>query len=106
MLEVWDAADPFDAVARWLDERGFFDDPAADARADLFLAYRCSEFLRRSNRPAPPEPLRLPYAACRIRPATTDRAPESFALGDWEPTWSPREHGAAVEAVRAATSTR
>jgi para-aminobenzoate synthetase component I len=102
VLEVWDAADPFDAVARWLEERGFFDDPAADARADLFLAYRCSEFLRRSNHPAPPEPLRLPYAACRIRPATTDRAPESFALGDWEPTWSPREHGAAVEAVRAA----
>jgi para-aminobenzoate synthetase component I len=102
VFEVWDAADPFDAVARWLEERGFFDDASAETRADLFLAYRCSEQLRRSNHPAPPEPVRLPYAACRIRPATTGPAPGSFALGDWEPTWSPREHGAAVEAVREA----
>jgi para-aminobenzoate synthetase component I len=102
VLEVWDAADPFDAVARWLEERDFFADPSAETRADLFLAYRCSEQLRRSNHPAPPEPVRLPYAACRIRPATTGPAPGSFALGDWEPTWSPREHGAAVEAVREA----
>jgi para-aminobenzoate synthetase component 1 len=103
VLEVWDAADPFDAVAGWLEERGFFADPARDVCADLFLAYRISDGLRRTDVPAPPEPARLPLAACRIRPAPAERPrPAPFSLGGWEPTWPERDYAAAIEAVREA----
>jgi len=100
MLEVWDDADPFAAVEDYLTARGFFGGPDT-ARADVFLAYRASGALRRADTPAPPEPCRLPLAACRIRPAREDRpAPGSCTLGDWEATWPPRDYGAAVEGVR------
>jgi para-aminobenzoate synthetase component 1 len=101
VLEVWDAADPFDALAGWLDERGFFAEPDSDARADVFLAYRISERLRRGTSPAPAEPCRLPLAACRIRPAGERRpTPGPYRIGGWEPTWAARDYAAAVDAVR------
>jgi len=100
MLEVWDGADPFAAVEDHLTARGFLGGPG-DAVADVFFAYRISETLRRVGTPAPPEPCRLPRAACRIRRAQEERpAPGPCTLGTWEPTWAARDYGAAVDAVR------
>ena len=36
MLEVWDARDPFDAVAEYLDDAGFF---GGDEPADVYFGY-------------------------------------------------------------------
>jgi para-aminobenzoate synthetase component 1 len=103
MLEVWDAADPFAEVAGFLDERDFFAGPADGALAEVFLAYGISGRLRRTAGPAPPEPCAVPLAACRIRePGEARPAPGAFSLGAWSPTWTARDHGAAVDAVRKA----
>ncbi len=71
--------------------------------ADVYLGYGLSDSLRRGQTPSPPEPCPLPPAAVRIRPE--DEAPIAaggFSIGDWEQTWSPAEHAAAVDAVREA----
>jgi para-aminobenzoate synthetase component 1 len=100
VLEVWDSGDPFGDVERYLAERGFHE--REGAFADVFLAYRASNRLRRLAAPAPPEPCPLPLAACRIREWGDVRPAGSAWIGDWETTWSPAEYGAAVDAVRAA----
>jgi para-aminobenzoate synthetase component 1 len=100
VLEVWDSGDPFGDVERYLAGRGFHE--REGAFADVFLAYRTSERLRRLATPAPPEPCPLPLAACRIRAWGDVRPAGSARIGDWEATWSPTEYGAAVDAVRAA----
>jgi para-aminobenzoate synthetase component 1 len=100
MLEVWDSRDPFAAVAAWLDDQGFIRG-RPDAVAELFFAYRISDGLRREATPAPPEPCRVPLAACRIR--TGDRpAPGAYEIGTWEPSRPAAEYADAIEAVRAA----
>ena len=102
MLELWDARrDPFRQIESYLREASFF---GADGLiADLYLGYGLSERLRRSAEPGPPEPCRLPLAACRIRPAGEDPPhARAFSAGEWQRTWEDAEYAAAVEAVRAA----
>ncbi len=82
---------------------GFFEGGAAGLVADVYLGYRLGGVLRRTDVPDPPEPCSLPAAAVRIRPADEEPpAAGGFEIGRWERTWSDDEHGAAVEAVRAA----
>jgi para-aminobenzoate synthetase component 1 len=50
--------------------------------------------------PSAPEPCRLPAVAYSLDPQPV--AHGSFAVGDWEATWSEREYAEAVETVRAA----
>ncbi len=97
MLEVWDARDPFDAVAEYLEDAGFY---GGTRPADVYLGYAMSDRLRRLSLPAPPEPCALPLAACRIGPAAT--APQEIQIGSWEHTWRPEDYGQAIRAVRSA----
>ncbi len=102
VLEVWDADDPLGAVERHLTETGFLGGPGGRV-ADLYLGYGISDALRRGPADAPPEPCRLPLAACRIRPATEALPPGGrFSVGPWERTWDDDAYGDAVAAVRAA----
>jgi len=103
MLEVWEGADPVGELCAYLEERRFFADGERDVVADVLLAYRASDALRRLPVAAPPEPCPLPLAACRIRPAAEPAvSPGSFAIGDWETTWAPGDYAAAVDDVRTA----
>jgi para-aminobenzoate synthetase component I len=82
---------------------GFFTGRDEGLVADVYLGYGLSRRLRRTHAPDPPEPCPLPAAAVGIRRA--DEPPPKagrFQVGAWERTWSDEEHGAAVEAVRAA----
>ena len=84
----------------------FVADLGPDGAADVFLAYRLGDELRRETWPASPgEPCALPLIAVeeRGRPA---REPSSYRIGEWTPTWAPDDYAAAVREVRAATSTR
>jgi para-aminobenzoate synthetase component 1 len=84
-----------------LADEGFF--AASGVVADVYLGYRLSEPLRRTSAPAPPEPCPLPAVAYRIRPAAAaPRRAGRYRIGDWEPSWSPDEYAATVEAVRSA----
>jgi para-aminobenzoate synthetase component 1 len=99
MLELWQSDDPFAEVEDYL---------ARELReglvADVFLAYRISDTLRRTTVAAPPEPCRLPLAAARVRHAgLSGLQPQArFSVGRWERSWDDREYAAAVDAVRAA----
>ena len=95
MLEVWEPAGAFEALERWLA------DTLRDGDlADVFVAYRAGDVLRRASWPSPPEPCRLPVVAAAVRRDAP--APGAFRLGEWEQSWSSAEHAAAVEEVRAA----
>ena len=99
MIEVGSLAD----VEATLRAHGFFGGDAEGVVADVYLGYGLSDSLRRGQKPSPPEPCPLPPAAVRIRPE--DEAPiaaGSFSIGDWEQTWSPTEHAAAIDGVREA----
>ena len=99
MIEVGSLAE----VETTLRAHGFFGGGAEGVVADVYLGYGLSDSLRRGQTPSPPEPCPLPPAAVRIRPE--DEAPivaGGFSIGDWEQTWSPAEHAAAVDAVREA----
>ena len=91
------------AVETTLRAHGFFGGGAAGVVADVYLGYRLSDALRRRQKPSAPEPCPLPGAALRIR-AEDESPPDAggFSIGEWEQTWSPAEHAAAVEAVREA----
>ncbi len=98
VLEVWDTArDPFDAVAEYLEDAGFY---GGTQPADVYFGYGISDRLRRLSLPAAPEPCALPLAACRIGRA--DSAPSQIEIGSWEHTWHPDDYGQAIRAVRAA----
>ena len=74
-----------------------------DLVARVYVGYGCSDALRRTAGPAPPEPCPLPAVACSIE--TRDRrvpAVGRYAVGAWRASWSEPEYAAAVEAVRAA----
>src|SRR5436309_4062432 len=100
MLELHDPAGAFETLESYLGEhlrQGF--------AADVFLGYGLSSALRRDATPPPPEPCRLPLAACRIRPERPQGATWNAAacrVGAWEETWSDADHAAAVDEVRAA----
>ena len=103
MLEVWSSADPFAEVEDYLLSAGFFADHAREAVADVFFAYRISDTLRRTRRPAPQEPCALPLAAARVRVADEPPVPAgSFGLGEWATTWASEDYGAAIGAIREA----
>ena len=75
-----------------------------DVVARVYVGYACSEALRRTGVPAPPEPCPLPAVTCSIEPAVprAARRPGPYAVGDWRLSWSGAEYAAAVDAVRAA----
>jgi para-aminobenzoate synthetase component I len=91
------------AVETTLRAHGFFGGGAAGVVADIYLGYGLSKALRRGQKPSAPEPCPLPGAALRIR-SENESPPEAggFSIGEWEQTWSPAEHAAAVQAVREA----
>jgi para-aminobenzoate synthetase component 1 len=74
-----------------------------DVVARVYVGYRCSEVLRRTDAPAPPEPCPLPAVALSIEPrdARGDE-PGGYEVGSWRASWSEREYAAAVDEVRAA----
>jgi para-aminobenzoate synthetase component I len=103
VLELHSASGAFERIDEYLRDAGFFTGGAQGLVADLYLGYGLSEMLRRTARPAPPEPAPLPLAACRIhrgdeRPTRSGR----FRIGDWRRTWSDDDYAAAIEAVQAA----
>jgi para-aminobenzoate synthetase component I len=103
VLEVWSADDPLAEVESYLREAGFFGGGAEGVVADVFVAYGISRSLRRTPRPDPPEPCRLPLAAARIRPADEPPRPTgSFSLGEWERSFDDAGYSSAIAAVRAA----
>ena len=99
MLELYEAAGAFEALERYL-----HDGLAEGLAADVYLGYALGAGLRREAGPAPPEPCPLPLAAARIRPAAQRPvfSPAAFRVGDWEASWTPGEHAAAVEEAQAA----
>ena len=100
VLEVWKPEGAFAAVEDYLGGEGFFAGAAGDY-ADLFLGYGLSQSIRREPHPGPPEPCRLPLAACRIRRLDEEpRADGEFSIGEWEPTWDPADYAEAIGAVR------
>ncbi|HUJ91143.1 MAG TPA: anthranilate synthase component I family protein [Gaiellaceae bacterium] len=74
-----------------------------DVVARVYVGYACSEALRRTGVPAPPEPCPLPAVACSIEPVVpcTPWRPGPYAVGDWRLSWSGAEYAAAVDSVRA-----
>jgi para-aminobenzoate synthetase component I len=98
VLELWTPDGAFEALEAYLAE-----ELRPGLVADVFLGYGLSESLRRLPAPPPPEPCRLPLVACRVRgEGGQEPRAGSFALGEWERTWSDAAYLAAVEAVRAA----
>ena len=103
MLELHTAEGAFGEVEAYLREAGFFAGGAEGLCADLYLGYGLSSAIRRAAWPDPPEPCRLPLAACRIRPADEAGPPAgAFAVGDWHATWDEAAYATAIEAVKAA----
>jgi para-aminobenzoate synthetase component I len=99
MFELWSPENAFVRIEEYLDGQGFFG--ADGVVADLYLGYGLSRFLRRTDHPAPPEPCRLPLAACRVRPNLEQGPPPgAFAIGEWETSWEPDDYASAIEAVR------
>ena len=81
---------------------GFFS--RDDVVAHVYVGYRCSDSLRRTGTPAPPEPCALPAVAYSIAPRR-GAAPASgggCAIGSWRASWSEAEYADAVDVVRAA----
>jgi para-aminobenzoate synthetase component 1 len=101
VLELYEAEGAFEALERYLADRGFFG--GNRVVADLYLGYGLSRVLRRTATPDPPEPCRLPLLACHIR-GEGDAPPAAgpVRIGAWERTWTDEEYAAAVEAVQTA----
>jgi para-aminobenzoate synthetase component 1 len=76
---------------------GFFE---GEATARVYVGYRCSDALRRTDAPAPPEPCPLPAVAYALDPP--DDTTGDYTIGDWQASWSERDYAEAVDAVRAA----
>ena len=93
--------DSLTALEAYLEDEGFF--AASGVVADVFLAYRLAERLRRTSMPSPPEPCPLPLVACRIRAEDEQPRPGgAFAAGDWERSWDDVGYAEAIAAVQAA----
>jgi para-aminobenzoate synthetase component 1 len=101
MLELRQADGAFAAIEDYLRDARFFGPDAHGLVADLFLGYGLSQTIRRTDSPDPPEPCRLPLAACRIHGLDEKlSAAGDFRIGEWELTWSDADYAAAVEAVK------
>jgi para-aminobenzoate synthetase component I len=74
-----------------------------DVVARVYVGYGCSDVLRRTAVPSPPEPCVLPPVAVSIEPRDLRRVPGgAYSVGDWRASWSEDEYAAAVDEVRAA----
>jgi para-aminobenzoate synthetase component 1 len=74
-----------------------------DQVADVFLAYRLGDALRREPWPSPPEPCRLPLIAVDVRDTGSTVRPAPWCrIGAWQATWTGDDYASAVEEVRAA----
>jgi para-aminobenzoate synthetase component I len=98
MLELYEPEGAFERLEEYL---------AGELRdgfvADVYLGYGLSATLRREPWPLPPEPCLLPVLAARVRPCIeSTQSGVGFRAGEWDASWSPEEHAAAVEEVRAA----
>lgn len=116
MLVVHEPVGAFERIEAHLREAGFFSDggrAAQGRRADVYLGYRLSEPLRRTGRPARPEPLALPVAACHVRDAEANEPASGgyrvggyrvggYRVGAWERTWQAADYAAAVARAREA----
>jgi para-aminobenzoate synthetase component 1 len=109
LLEVHEAAGALEAIEGHLRDAGFFSAAAGGAvgrRAEVYLGYALSETLRRNRRPARPEPVALPLAACRILEAAPEPLPPvaagTWQVGPWETTWAADRYAAAVREARQA----
>jgi para-aminobenzoate synthetase component I len=102
MLELRSPERSFERIEDWLRGQGFFAPGGEDLVADLYLGYGLSEPLRRTTRPAPPEPCPLPVAAVAVRDVSRGQSPGQVRIGPWERSWTDAEYAEAVEAVRAA----
>jgi para-aminobenzoate synthetase component 1 len=73
-----------------------------DLVAHVYIGYRCSDPLRRTATPAPPEPCSLPAVAYEIERAEA-RPVEAgnYTIGAWHASWSEGDYADAVESVRA-----
>jgi para-aminobenzoate synthetase component 1 len=101
MLELRQPEGAFGAIEDYLRDEGFFG--AHGLVADLYLGYGLSQAIRRTAAPIPPEPCRLPLAACRIRPLN-EPSPEGgpYRIGEWQRTWRDDDYAEAIEAVKEA----
>jgi para-aminobenzoate synthetase component 1 len=104
-IEIHDAAGAFERIEGWLRERGFFVPGGERLVADLYLGYGLSATIRRQHSAVPPEPCRLPLAACSVRPQEyvsgyDNKSGKSLRFGLWETTWSAREYVEAIVRVR------
>ena len=111
MLEVRKAGGALAAVEEYLRDAGFFagDGGRPGSVADVYFGYGLSDPLRRSSRPAPPEPCpELPLAACRVRAAGEQPASGrgsgtcELGVGPWQRSWSDVGYAAAIREVREA----
>jgi para-aminobenzoate synthetase component 1 len=101
MLELRQPEGAFGAIEDYLRDEGFFG--THGLVADLYLGYGLSQAIRRTAEPIPPEPCRLPLAACRIRPLN-EPSPEGgpYRIGEWQRTWRDDDYAEAIEAVKEA----
>ncbi len=90
--------DSLDELEPALRDEGFFG--RDDVVARVYIGYRCSEILRRSNAPAPPEPCPLPAVAYSLDSPHATTGP--YSVGTWHASWSESEYADAVDVVRAA----
>jgi len=97
-VRVTTELDSLDELEPALRDEGFFG--RDDVVARVYIGYRCSEILRRSNAPAPPEPCPLPAVAYSLDSPHGTTGP--YSVGAWHASWSESEYADAVDAVRAA----
>ena len=107
MLEVHEPDGAFERIEAWLRSRGFFERGGEELVADLYLGYGLSDTIRRKRGLSPPEPCRLPLAACAVRPIVhpgvrDDNGDDGYRIGEWRRTWPEDDYAFAVAAVRTA----
>jgi para-aminobenzoate synthetase component I len=74
-----------------------------DVVAHVYVGYGCSDVLRRTRGPAPPEPCPLPAVAYSIEPLRrTAPTAGAYEIGAWRTSWTEADYADAVETVRAA----